>query len=877
MVTNTRVSGKKSVFGIALWFCLLLPMASMAQFSDDFTDGDITNNPTWLGDDTVFEATTNQLHLNAFPATAERYLSTTSAAIDNATWEFMVQLDFNPSSSNLARVYLVADQANMQGNISGYFVKIGNTTDQVSLYRQDGGSETEIIDGVEDILDVSDPMVRVRVTRDDLGNWELEADTSVAGGNFVSQGTVFDDTYTQSTYFGINCTFTSTRSDKFFFDDFNVTGSAFVDTDPPVLSGVSVASQTTLDVFFNEPLDQTTAETTNNYTADNGIGNPTLAVLDGSNPARVTLTFANAFGNGVLNTLTVNNVEDLAGNALSNGTETFMYFVPDSAEYRDVVINELMPDPSPAQGLPEDEYIELYNAGTGIYDLTGWTLSDGSSTATINGLVLTPGQHIIIVANGDTAIFQNNVTSAVHGVSSFPSLNNAADEITLSNASGIVVDQVSYTIDWYQNENKESGGWSLEQINPDLPCTNAFNWIASENVNGGTPAAQNSVFDNSPDVTSPQLLDVLVIDADTIELVLSESADSTSLANASYSIAPTVTVQSVLPLGPTFDRVRLVMGSSLQPGVVHTLTVQAISDCSGNTIPVTSETFALPQFPEPGDLIINEVLFDPASGGSDFVEIYNNSDKILSMAGWMMANFDDDTVDNFKVITEEPKLLFPQEYLVVTEDISYVRTTWLASAPVDRFIEMDLPTYSNDSSTVYLIQPDSVISDRFSYDEDIHYALLNDVEEVSLERIDFDRLSNDRTNWHSAAENVEFATPGYENSQFLAAGTSNGAVSVENEVFSPDNDGFQDVVNINYTFDAPGYVANVTIYDAKGRLVRQLTQNELLGLSGTISWDGINDAREKARVGIYVIFFEVFDLNGNVTPYKLTCVLATRF
>ena len=58
--------------------------------------------------------------------------------------------------------------------------------------------------------------------------------------------------------------------------------------------------------------------------------------------------------------------------------------------------------------------------------------------------------------------------------------------------------------------------------------------------------------------------------------------------------------------------------------------------------------------------------------------------------------------------------------------------------------------------------------------------------------------------------------------------------------------------------------------------MKQLIRNELLGIKGTFSWDGINEEREKARIGIYIIFFEVFDLKGNVKHYKKTCVLGGK-
>ena len=132
-------------------------------------------------------------------------------------------------------------------------------------------------------------------------------------------------------------------------------------------------------------------------------------------------------------------------------------------------------------------------------------------------------------------------------------------------------------------------------------------------------------------------------------------------------------------------------------------------------------------------------------------------------------------------------------------------------------------------------------------------------------------------NWHSAAESVGWATPGFENSQYYPGQITGEMVTVLPEIFSPDNDGVDDVLNINYELETPGYVGTVTIFDANGRIIRNLVQNELLAATGTISWDGLNNKREKARIGIYIIYFEIFDLEGNVSGVKKTCVVASKF
>ncbi|HAA00181.1 MAG TPA: hypothetical protein DCD96_00910, partial [Flavobacteriales bacterium] len=186
------------------------------------------------------------------------------------------------------------------------------------------------------------------------------------------------------------------------------------------------------------------------------------------------------------------------------------------------------------------------------------------------------------------------------------------------------------------------------------------------------------------------------------------------------------------------------------------------------------------------------------------------------------------------------------------------------------------PSFNNDAGRVFLITPLNSISDDFSYTDDMHFPLLNSDDGVSLERVDFFRPTSDNTNWHSAAETVGFATPGYKNSQ-LQPGEVGNTLSVAPKTFSPDNDGYNDVVNISYKFDQAGYTGNITIFDAQGRIVRLLMRNDLLSSEGTISWDGINERREKANTGVYVVYMEVFDLSGNSKHYKTAVVLAMRF
>jgi len=861
------------------FFCLMitaLPLVGTAQVVDDFSDGDFTTNPTWSGDVSKFVINTgNTLQSNGSQvATDTLILTVPNNMIDSAEWQFYMKLDFNPTATgNYVKVYLVSDNADLSGSLNGYYLRIGETgsSDTLELFRQTGTTETKILTGSTAFGATTE--VSIKVTRDNAGNWSLFADPNV-GMNYNFEGTVNDVVHTTTSFFGVFCRYsTVSRFDQYFFDDIFI-GNIIGDTLPPAVSTITVTSDTTLDVIFNEVVEQSSSETLLNYSADNGLNAPASAVRDATDSSIVHLEFNNQFQNGVTNTLTINNIADNAGNAITgNVSETFLYFLATPAEIYDIVINEIFPDPSPAINLPEAEFVELYNNSSKILDLTNYTFSDASSTTVLSGAVLLPGEYLILCANADTALFQPFGT--VLGVSSMPTLNNSSDDLSLRSNTGLLVHAVSYSSSWYNDGFKDDGGWTLEMIDPSNPCSEELNWTASNNFFGGTPGFVNSVFSSNPDTEAPKLQRADALDTLNVLLTFDEPLDSQSIATISYVISPSVTI--VADSLVTTSTIKLTLAANLSSNVAYKVTVTGATDCVGNTIGVDNTAqFALAEQALVGDLIINEILSNPTTDGSDFIEVYNNSTRFIDLNGWQLANLDNDTIDNIKAISDAAYVVFPGDYVLLTTSTSDIKSEYPLGDENTYLQIASMPTYSNDDGTVILLNNLFEISDSITYNSDMHLSLLNDDDGVSLERLDFNRPTFDLTNWLSAAEAVGFATPGYKNSQSNPADSVEGDVVVLPEIFSPDNDGVNDVVDINYAFEAGGFIGSIFIYDAKGRLIKTIVQNELLGTAGTFSWDGTLENGEKGRVGIYIVYFEAFGLLGEIKQFKRSCVLAGK-
>lgn len=823
-----------------------------------------------MGEDGKFIIEDFQLKLQAPTEAGVAYLSTPSEAINNAIWEFKLKLDFNPSSTNFAKIYLVSDQTDLAHSLNGYFVLVGDTPDEISLYRQSGTVVTKIIDGVNGTVNLSVVSAIIKVTRDNMGNWQLFSDVGNTG-TFVSEGTALDNTFKASAHFGVVCNYTATRSDKFFFDDFNVTGDPYVDVDPPVLLGIEVLSSQELLILFNEPIDPSS---TNNllYTLNNQF-NPTAAAVQPDGKS-VQLSFVQQFQNGLTSTINVNGVKDLAGNALST-TFTFLYFQSIPTQVKDIIFTEIFADPSPQINLPDAEYVEIYNRSVNPINISGWALSDGSSIALLPNKIILPNTYWVFTSPANVSKFGMN--GSVLGVPNFPTLNNSNDALTLKTPSGNIIDSVNYSLSWYRNIDKQEGGWSLELIDPNNPCGEEENWAASENENGGTPGVPNSIYGNKPDLTGPKLTSVSVISTNQLVLTLNEKLENPISASVVFSISPNTEVVNYYFESLTLRSIILELAASIVSKQLYTVTIENLFDCSGNTISsdFNTATFALTEIPEAGDLLINEILFNPRPNGVDFVELYNASNKYINLKDLKIGNINEEIVENTKIISPSNYIMAPSDYLVLTTNPIVLNSDY-PQGKEDKFLSTDLPSFPDDEGSVALVDNSDSPIDYLTYDKDFHAVFIKDEEGVSLERISFTANTNAKENWTSANSSAAFATPGYMNSNSRPEHIVDvGEIDVNPPILVPTS-GSSAFSQINFQFDQPGFVANVKILDHQGRLIKTIANNEVLGHVGSFRWDGDTEDGSKARAGYYIVWFEVFNPLGNVHTYRKRVIVAFK-
>lgn len=856
-----------------IWL-ILLPIGLLAQVSENFSDGNFTIDPTWSGTDADWIVEDGVLRSNGPQETGTTiYLSTSSTALEDAQWEFFANPKASTSSGNFMDFILASDQDVLDAEFNGYFVRIGGTPDEVSLYRKDGEAETILIDGVDGLIaSGSNNPISIRVTRDAAGNWALFRDLG-ATGFFLEEGSAFDDTYQSAAFTGMLVRYSQANNESYFFDDIEI-GAIVIDQEAPEILNVTVLSGTELLLEFNEVLESMSAMNTANYEW-NGE-NPLMAEWSMSEPDKVALTFDTVFPINEEQSLNLSGLSDLSANEMDSQSVAFTF-----AEVQpfDILITELFPDPTPVVGLPEAEFIELHNRSNTSASLQNWLLTDGSAEAFLGNVTIDAGDYLIICGQDNTSAFQSY--GNVHGVSPFPSLNNDGDFIELRTSNGALSAIVDYNLNSYDDVVKKEGGWTLEMIDIQNPCQQEGNWRASENALGGTPGQANSVAAENPDLNAPEPVRCLYRSLTSFSVLFNEIIGlEEAISIPDFFVESVGAPIEVSPDAEVPNAFLLKFQEPFVQGELYTLQVSAgIRDCVGNSSSEQELRFAVPEAPEELDVVINEILPNPYTGGVDYVELLNISDKTIDLRNLRIGNGDlmvEDVLIDAQILSSDSYLLFSGDYVLLTENTFIVSDQYTILDPRTMLDIPDLPSYDDAEGVIQLVDFAGERIDLVHYYDDWHHPIIDDKNGVSLERISPSGESNSEQNWQSAGVAVGFGTPGYENSNFYLPGVATEAFSIEPLSFSPDGDTHQDIAFLHYEFDRDGYTANVQIFNDRGLRIKTIASNELLALEGSYKWDGSGDDGRKAVIGKYIWMIEAFHPDGETIKEKKVITLAGR-
>ncbi len=971
-----------------LFFCIL-PTLLYAQLSEDFSDSNFSVNPTWVGEIDKFRVTADK-KLQLYDATKSKraYLVTSNHISENVCWEFNYEYGANPSSSNYASVYLVSNKANLNESLNGYYLTIGKesgTTDKISLYKQTGTTKKLIFSSESgSALNARGSIsIKLKVTRDDKGNWKIYADKE-GKDNLTLLGAFYENSFNTTKYFGIYIKFSSTKNQHYFFDNFKITK---VDYTAPIVTNATIFDVNQIQVSFSENITLNSANRTQNYKLIPDIGNPNYIQFDGNSTA--LLVFDKPLQDGILYSLNIQNIKDLAKNIIDNttiGNMSYQIPQPKVVSYQILSPNFIQINFSHALNKNLDKTKNNFRLNGEIISTYNW-----SANATQITLKVKTMQH-----NTLYQLSIANLTSQKHKNFPVKTISNTIIPIQTKmikpfikkidiDAKNIISIQFSQLMNKRQVEDIENynlqdtsilnatysrntdilylktfdlmpdrtysiyikklqaatkngfSGFFTEPVNTNIlfkivqtklmktsiesnrsivfEFNNIVN-VTAENINlQGIKPYQIDIVDKKVkatwkssikcnqtyqiklfDITSPdqkgipiskfdtvfnishfleplEILNTSIIEDSTLKIECNKDIDNQTATDISlYQIneihpykasveAKTITLYFYQPFA---NRDYTLYIRDIKPREEKGFLRQNISDVKIIFSNYTANA---------NDIILNEILFEPKTGGSEFIEIYNRSDKHINLKGYTLCNFEvqnnDTTFKNKKLL---PYILMkPQSYLVFTKDKNRLVSLYPSANYQSVIALKSMPYLPNEEGKIAILGKNQILLDKFHYHKNMHFVFHNQQDRVgiSLERIHFTSH-----HWQSAIQNDGGASPTLKNSNFTTLFQGDKTIMLSKKIFSPNEDTLDDILQIRYNFKTSGNMATVKILNDLGVLKKTLVQNENLPQNGNWIWNGTDEFGVKLPQGFYIIIVEITNTDGSKKIFEEVCVLS---
>ena len=554
----------------------------------------------------------------------------------------------------------------------------------------------------------------------------------------------------------------------------------------------------------------------------------------------------------------------------------------------DVLVNEIMYAPAG----DEPEWVELINTSPDTVNLKNWKISDSNistkSIITQTDVLFPPRSYFVIAKD---IVFSSLHSGIPFVITNFSALNNSTpDAVVVYDARLNTIDSVMYAPSWGGQNGK-----SLERIDSEMPSTSSTNWGTSQDTLGSTPGRKNSIARLDFDLMISNLteiqntvggkvipgVDISIHNigrriADSIIVMLYNDRNHNSVPEPSELIR-TINIPQSIAAG---DSILLSESFPQIASGVTDIIVVADWRCDEN-MQNNRASVSIKTSYEQHSLVINEIMFDPMSGQNEWLELFNRSNQSIDPAHWTFSDKPTLSGINSFEIHDQPSAIKSGEYMVVAADSSIFKLFQNLSKPdsTTHICILNRPggfSFNNDGDIVILKDLTGQTIDSVAYLQSWHHPDVVDTKGRSLERINPNIDSNDPRNW-STCTNIFGGTPGKANSIFTVSVKSNALISISPNPFSPDGDGYEDFCVIRYNLPLMASTINIRIYDVKGRLIRTLVNGEIAGAQGDIVWNGFDDNKQRARIGVYVIFLEATDRSsGKVVTAKAVAVVARK-
>jgi hypothetical protein len=548
-----------------------------------------------------------------------------------------------------------------------------------------------------------------------------------------------------------------------------------------------------------------------------------------------------------------------SGADLEASNDTLRAVLSIGLEPKSIIVNEMMY--APTGDMPE--WIECYNASPHTVDLKGWKMSDATPSKSILSALskLIPSHSYCIIARDSAFVNYFSVTVPVI-ISPFPTLNNSSsDAVVLYDERGGVMDSVLYKPSWggangnslqrfdYAGSSADSANW--KSVSPDPGMENSIARKEFDVEIRNTAAVKNS----SGILISAAIVNAGRSSAGSFSVKIFHDANNDSIPQPDELISS----NDIAPIAPLDSAV---ISSSWNASLSGRQAIIILAECpqdqraeNNSAFVSVNNSFALHA------LIVNEIMYEPAPDGAEFVELFNPTNDSINIVGWKLMDTPSSSGSR-GIIALSPvdRYVPPQGYYLAASDSSVCSQFPLLAGEMI-CINPSL-SLSNSGEDIVLVDLTEAPIDSLRYFPSWH---LNNITASgrSLEKISPAGSGSDFRNWSSSVAPTG-ATPLEKNSIYTSGIPLTKSLSLSPNPFSPDNDGFEDFLSINYSLPAQSARLRIRIYDVAGRLIRRLATEELTPSQGSIIWNGLDDNGHKTRIGMYIILLEALDNFGGV-------------
>lgn len=532
----------------------------------------------------------------------------------------------------------------------------------------------------------------------------------------------------------------------------------------------------------------------------------------------------------------------------------------------ELLITEVMFDPTPAVGMGAYEYVELYNASDDTINLAFWVWQVGSKSVEIPEFFLAPGAFVFLIPPSADHIHELDLIK----LEKWLVLGNSGQNLVLKDPHNTIIHFMEYSPGMYKDALKRDGGWSLELVDINRPCASS-SWMPANSSLGGTPGYLTAMEIEQTEPRSAIPIQSGYIDHQNGLIYFSEylrpdiQGDDLQISSSEGQ---------VLDWNFYKDRCDCIMFSLPSVydgnGIIDLYISGAACSCDGLMISPEKLKWSVPKQAGEGDILISEIMFNPSAEGVEFIELFNDSGKVIDVNDLSIASTDvDGLVKAFSRSGEGSVLIFPGEYMVICTDKKWLLRTCPAIPYGNIYERKGLPAFANTGGGVRIMNSENALLDEIQYDPDWHNSRLETDKGVSLERISFTTSGMYSNNWYSSASINGFATPGQENSQMRSKYPDNyESIFLENPVFSPNNDGHKDVSIIHFKMNKLGYSGKLEVRNPAGMLIKEVHNWNLLPVEGQFIWDGMGDLNNPVDSGLYIILFNYRHPDGSGGRWK---------